>query len=348
MLALLALGIADQSPAVWFGEVMVKDVRREATERYEADRKFFGRIDELMPAGSKVFMLPYMPYPEVPTLNNLNWYEHVRGYLHTNGLIWSYGSIKNREADTWYQEVAHRQPDELLRRVVVRGFDGLFVDKRGYRVINHHNEGDKFLAEIERLTRESRVKVPTLTHEDGAQVFVDLRPYREWLYAKDPKYFQAEAQREQNWGTIIWLKGVSSPEPFGHRDGHRWLSGTALAVIVNPSEITRTFVLEGTFGVDSSAGEFRIQVDGGALKVLVDGELVPWFDEFMVEKPPTDRDAQASANETKRWYGVRKSYRIEVPPGHHRVWFRCTPPRLFMPTESRPRPFFIRDIRVTN
>jgi len=344
MVAILGLGLADQTPSAWFGEVMVKEIRKEPTERFEADRRFFGRIDELMPAGSKVFMLPYMPYPEAPVSHNLNWYEHARGYLFTNGLVLSYGSIKNREADMWYEEVAHRQPDELLRRVVVRGFDGLFVDKRGYVMVNHQNQGDVFLAQIERLTRESRVKVPTLTHEDGLQVFVDLRPYRDWLYAKDPKYFQAESQREQEWGTITWLKGFASGQPYGHRNGLRWVSLTAQAVIVNPGPNIRTFLLEGTFGVDSSAGEFRIQIDGGSLQVQVDGELVPWFDEFTVEKPPID----TAANPIPRSHGVRKSYRIEVPPGRHRVWFRCTPPRFYMPTESRPRPYYIEDIRVTN
>jgi len=290
-------------------------------------------------------MLPYMPYPEVPPVNNLNWYEHSRGYLFTNGLIWSYGSIKNREADAWCEQVAHRQPDELLRRVVVRGFDGLFVDKRGYLVTDKHNEADTFLAEIERLTRESRVKVPTLSHEDGSQVFVDLRPYRDWLYAKDPKYFQAEAQREQEWATILWLKGFNSPELYGQRDLHRWVCETAQAVIVNPGPKTRTFLLEATFGVDSSAGEFHIQVDGGNLQVLVDGELVPWFDAFTVEKSPTDQDAEVNNRSHGR---VRKSYRIEVPPGNHRVWFRCTPPRVFMPNDSRPYLYYIKNIRFTH
>lgn len=337
--AMALLGIIDQTPTAWFTSDIVEFIQKDA-DRFKADRRFFGQIDEWMPSGSKIFMVPYITYPETPPRFSLGTYEHIRGYLLTNGLVLSYGGVKNREADMWYEQVAHRSRDELLRRVVVRGFDGLFVDKRGFEIEDGVNLGDTFITDIKHLAEgNGGVKLPTFTHEDGWQVFLDLRPYRDWLKKENPNGFAAWEKEEQEWCTITWLQGFFSNEPPGLRDRHRWVTKSALAVIVNPSDRTRTFVLAATFGVDSMAGEFQIDIDGGGLRASTDGgDLQPWHDEFTIQKRQEDADANVRAP------GVRKTYRIEVPPGRHRVNFRATPPRKFMPSDAHSFCYSLKDI----
>ncbi|MDB5306165.1 MAG: hypothetical protein JWO38_367 [Gemmataceae bacterium] len=334
--ALVALGIADQTPTAWFGLPIIELTKKEA-DRFQADRRFFARVEEQMPPGAKIFTVPYIPFPEVPAVHRMNTYEHARGYLHTDTLVWSYGAMKNREVDAWQQQLAHRPRNELLHRIVVRGFDGLFVDKRGFQ-ITQPDAGDAFIADIKReAEKNGQVKIPVLYHEDGQQVFLDLRPYRDWLVRQDPMFFEEEAKREREWGTMIWLQGFASQEPAGLKDRMRWAYRSATARVINPANRTRKFRLVATFGVDSK-GEFRIWVDGGGLIQLnKDGGPGPWVDEMVLGKNDGDWDPGV------RNYGPQRVYEIEVPPGQHVVKFRCQVPPKFMPA-SPPFCFFLKDV----
>jgi len=192
-----------------------------------------------MPAGARVFNLPYIPYPEVPQLHLMGTYEHARGYLLTDTLVWSYGAIKNREADAWNESVAHDGRHQLLRRVAARGFDGIFIDKRGM-TDPHRDAGDALIAELRQAAEgPGRVRLPVIFHEDGRQAFLDIRPYRDWLRAQDPVQFETWAREEREWVAVTWLHGFHSPEPYGLRSTFRWGYKAGTAVIVNPADLVK-------------------------------------------------------------------------------------------------------------
>ena len=337
--ALAILGVADQTPTPWFQSGVVR-LLDEHAQRFRADQRFFGKIEEIMPEGAKVFTLPYIPYPEEkPLTEDMNTYEHARGYLHTRTLLWSYGAMKNRLVDRWHESVGTRSPDEILRRVVVRGFDGIFIDKRGFPITKENGDtGEAMLVGIRHWAeRSGQVKLPMIVHEDGLQVFLDVRPYRHWLQSQDPGQFAAWERDEREWATITWLQGFMSNQPYGLRDHIRWGTKSSVARIVNPSDRTRTFLFTATFGVDSTDGPFRIRIDGGGLtQVNREGGPGPWTDDFTVEKEEGDWG--------EKKYGVRKSYLIQVPPGGHIVRFRCDPPFRYMPDDTRPRCYYLREI----
>ena len=108
---LTLLGIWDQTPREWFRPAVAKP-REAHAERFRADAAFYGEVERAMPGGT-VFTLPYVPYPEVK-------YEHVRGYLHTATVRWSFGAVRGRETDLWQREVATREPREMLGRLAGR------------------------------------------------------------------------------------------------------------------------------------------------------------------------------------------------------------------------------------
>ena len=96
------------------------------------DRAFFGRVEASLPPGAMVFQLPYQAFPEAPPVNGMFGYSHFRGYLNTRTLRWSYGAMKGRFGDMWQFAVAGRPVPEMLRALALAGFDGVYVDRKGY------------------------------------------------------------------------------------------------------------------------------------------------------------------------------------------------------------------------
>jgi hypothetical protein len=330
---LVALGVADQTPDVWFTGHIVR-ITDDSAQRFWADHRFFERVEEMMPPGARVFSCPYIPYPEEPPMNGMNTYEHARGYMHTNTLVWGYGAMKNRETDVWHESVAHDARDQILRRLVVSGFDGLVIDERGF---NEAREGEVLIND---LRRAAGVNLPTIYHEDGRQAFLDLRPYRDWLRAQDPVRFEEWARAEREWVALTWINGFYPlPASYGRRHEFRWAAPSATAVIVNPSDRPRKFLFAATFGVDWEDEPFLVRINAGTVTQLnrTDGPG-PWADDFILEKQPGDWTPP------NRNYGERKEYVLEVPPGRHTVKFRCVPPRYFL-SDARNACYYLKDIR---
>jgi len=332
------LGVADQTPSAWFSDHIVQ-ITHENAARFREDRAFFTRMEERMPPGAKIFCMPYMRFPEEPPLNEMNTYEHARGYLHTSSLVWSYGAMKQREADAWQENVYHGARDQIIRRLAARGFDGIFLDKRGYVVDKAHHAEQMFADLKSGAESNGRVKLPVLQHPDGQQVFLDIRPYCDWLQSQDPVQFELWANEERDWVSLTWIRGSFSPEGYGLQHMHRWMYDSTTAMIVNPSGRVRTFRLSAAFGTEFG-GKFAIALDGGAiLRVAPDSEETPWRESFAIEQQKSDLD------QPKKMLGDAKEYVLKIPPGRHMVKFRCTPPPFFLPNDSRPICYYMIDLK---
>jgi hypothetical protein len=338
LVGVLLVGFFDQTPYSWFRSGVVDAVAREQ-DRFRADARFFAEIEDAMPEGAKVFTLPFMPFPEYPAIHRMYNYEPARGYLHTRSLVWSYGAIKGREADDWQRRVAHeaKNPEsleslsEFLRRVVVRGFDGLFIDTRGFPLNrNRENEGHKLVVQFQRLTQtlDRQARLPVILHEDREQVFLDLRPYRDALRRQSRAQFEAWAKEERELIQVIWLDGIASMQPIGDEDKLRWCGKYGSAVVINPADRARRVRLEMTFGVEQK-GVFDVRLNG-----LVE-------DHLEVERLP------GAWGPGVRNFGVPRAYEVEVPPGRHTIEFRVRPPRTFMPLDSRSDCLYIKDFKLT-
>ena len=324
--ALTAFGIVDQTPTPWFTEGTLKATHHYA-DRFESDRRFFQRIEENMPPGSRIFNSPYIAFPEVLNVHFMNTYEHARGYLHTNTLVWSYAMMKNREDDVWCESVSHDSQPELLRRLLVRGFDGIVVDRRGFLELSHANGFINNLLVFSQVG--GRIRVPHFESEDHTLVFIDLRAYRDWYRDQDPIRFDQEVKAEREFVALCWINGFDSTNAYGTRNQLRWGYKKNLISIVNPSDRPRRFRLVGSFNTDHD-GDFRIRIDGGAIQQLNrdDGPGV-WTDDFILASSRT---------------GQKKEYVLEIPPGRHLVKVTCKPPFLFTPGDSQSRCFFLQNV----
>jgi phosphoglycerol transferase len=97
-----------------------------------SDRALAQQIEDALPAGSMVFQLPYVVFPENPRVYNITDYSHFRMYLNSDDIRWSYGAVKGRYDDAWQKDLSYKPADQMVRNLSLAGFDGLYVDGNGY------------------------------------------------------------------------------------------------------------------------------------------------------------------------------------------------------------------------
>jgi phosphoglycerol transferase len=213
------LGLLDTNPGMPF-----PDYDRTANS-WSSDEAFVREIEQRFGADATLFQLPIIPFPEHPPVHRMIDYAHLRGYLHSKTLGWSYGGVKGRAAD-WQERLDRLSVDQVAEAVAAAGFDGLWLDRFGY--------GPE-LSEI-----EMTLGAPTLESNDGRLVMYDLRDLavalREDLGAEA---FAAWATRLLEPVTISFGSGFHGVEGTEGRM-FAWAPDTATLAISNPTEGDRT------------------------------------------------------------------------------------------------------------
>ncbi|HEX3693334.1 MAG TPA: hypothetical protein VHU13_08310 [Solirubrobacteraceae bacterium] len=177
----LALGILDETSPFAVPKY-AKDARQ-----WESDAAFVRAIEARMPNGAAIFQLPYVPFPEgygatgtsvsAPNPNFGTTYELARGPIHaSNALRWSYGAMKGRPAD-WQAPLATQPLYLSLAAAAVNGFDGLWVDPRGYSAATR----PRVVPMLQRL-----LGVHALFSPAHDLAFMDLRPFAARLASSQP------------------------------------------------------------------------------------------------------------------------------------------------------------------
>lgn len=308
-LAAVGFGTWDQTNKFWFRRVIIQH-RVPSAISYHQDVEYFRLVEEKLPGGC-VFMLPMIPYPESKVVEQLAMYEHVRGYIHTKTLRWSFGAMRGREVDLWQRDVATLPVKDMLDKLVIRGFDGLFIDRRGYKPA----EADKLIADVVQVLGNDTTP---LIHPDNVEYFYDLRPYATRLRTQLGPKFNELKQQDIESVKVLWLDGFQSFEPIGKESLHRWSQPRSEAIIINPSARTRTYHLSMVFRTGCSLpAPLRIR-----------GSI--WQQDLEISEISDRVDAT-----------------ITVPPGRHSVRFECDPPTDWLPDHSRRHLFFVAQFTMT-
>jgi len=174
-LALLGVGLFDQvAPSTW---ALIGDEQA----RWDNDEAYVADIESRVPADTMIFQLPAMGYPESLPVYDMEDYEHVRPYLHSTDLRWSYGAVKGRPLGDWTGPASLLPPERLVVALAAAGFAGIHLDRFGY--LGHDTAALE--ADLSRLLDASAVESP-----DGRWAFFDLGDFvakvkdehpREWL-----------------------------------------------------------------------------------------------------------------------------------------------------------------------
>jgi phosphoglycerol transferase len=136
----------------------------EQQMEYRSDADFIHRIEATAPKQAMIFQLPYVPFPEQSPVYRMIDYDHLRGYLHSQDLRWSYGTMKGREGAAWQQQVVQQPLDQMITTLKEAGFSGLYVDCYGYA-----DEGANIVGQLRSL-----IPIAPIVSANGRLYFFSL------------------------------------------------------------------------------------------------------------------------------------------------------------------------------
>jgi phosphoglycerol transferase len=164
---LLALGLFDQTiPAHAPDHAALQ-------ASFAQDAAFVASIEARLPPGASVMQLPYVPFPESPPVHDMQDYDHLRAYLHSHSLRWSYGAVKGRATDEWQQRATSQPPAELVTTLEQAGFAGLYLNRVGFA-----DGGESLVKSLQGAGLGEPIR-----SSDGRLLFFDLADYTRHLHA---------------------------------------------------------------------------------------------------------------------------------------------------------------------
>ena len=274
---------------------------------FRSDEQFVKSIEAAVPAGAMIFQLPYIPFPEYPKVHQMADYDHLRGYLHSSKLRWSFAAMKNRDYDLAQRETASFAPPKLAEALAAAGFAGIYLDRKGYK-----DGGAALESEFSNLLQTTPLVSP-----NGRLVFFSLIDYAERLRSQ---FSHEEWETKQAFSfhplLLEWKGGFSAMESRPDKTW-RWCSSEGELHLRNTARLPRTIKLEMYFATGYEQPEdFYI---GGALS-----------DQFKVNDKP-------------HFY----SKTLIVPPGESVINFRSAAKRVNAPLDTRELVFRVEDFKMT-
>jgi phosphoglycerol transferase len=271
------------------------------------DADFVNRIEASVPAGAMIFQLPYFPFPENGTVHEMHDYDHLRGYLHSKNLRWSYGTIKGRPGDRAQQRVVQLPPAEFVEALVAGGFSGIYLDRNGYE--------DGAAAMESELSKILQSK--PLVSANARLLFFNLTDYGRSLREKIPDSEWQTKQALSFYPLVLdWTGGFSGLETSPGKTW-RWCSNEGELRLNNTSKLPRTISLEMSFATG------RQEINDFFISGLISEQL------------------------KVGWELVPYSKTVVVPPGESVIKFRSTAGRVDAPLDPRFLVFRIENFKMT-
>jgi phosphoglycerol transferase len=122
-----AVGLADERVAAVPMNMLYP---RYAAEVHEL-RGFVHDLEARLPAGAMVFQLPLRTYLNDEGIARMQPYDHIKLYLMSRTLRWSYPAMTNLQV-RWQQAAAALDPPRLARELATEGFSAILIDRYGY------------------------------------------------------------------------------------------------------------------------------------------------------------------------------------------------------------------------
>jgi hypothetical protein len=129
-----------------------------------SDREFVGLMEAALPPGAMVFQLPIMEFPESP-VPGIPAYDHLRPYLYSRKLRFSFGSMKGRTREQWQRDLGTIPLERAVEQITDRGFAAIYLNRNGFP--------DKGKQIIEKL-REMGFTRPQIVSSGGDLVCIPL------------------------------------------------------------------------------------------------------------------------------------------------------------------------------
>lgn len=216
ILLLIFLGTLDQT-----SKRLLPDFQQTKL-KYQNDESFFAKVKASLPPGASIFQVPYKMFPEDIS------YRHLTGYLHTDDLRWSFGGMRKRRGDQWYQTISALPPENMIDVIYRADFRGVYVD----RVLL----GDQWSPTEQALARV--LNAAPMVSEDQQLSFFSFDRYQPREMSGDR---QALKEQAMNPILVSWGPDFSGPEGMQENNWH-WCSQKGVMMLENslprPREIS--------------------------------------------------------------------------------------------------------------
>jgi hypothetical protein len=126
LIALLAFGFLDQTG------LRNLDWKSHAAS-FKGEQDFAAKVQAALGSDAAVFQLPIFSFPEHPPIHRMLDYEHLKMYLLTKSIRWTYPAMRGRDAFRWQAEVAALEFPEFLHRLWGAGFNAIYIDQSAYK-----------------------------------------------------------------------------------------------------------------------------------------------------------------------------------------------------------------------
>ena len=97
----------------------------------ESDREIVEKMEAALPPGAMVFQIPIMEFPESPVAG-LSPYDHLRPYLFSKHLRYSFGSMKGREDTQWQRDLTSLSLADAVAKLRGMGFRAILINRNGF------------------------------------------------------------------------------------------------------------------------------------------------------------------------------------------------------------------------
>ena len=313
-LGICAIAAFDQTPNL---PLFPGQSRDQVEARLSSDRVFAQGIERRLGPGAMVFELPLMKYPEEAVTLSARQVayqtdELVKPSLFTSRLRWSWGAMKGRPEDLTPSFVG-RPLEQLLPDVAALGFDGIYVDRRGFA-----DHGDEIESKLSWILDG---QLPIVSR-DRDLLFFDLRPYRQNYEAATPEgVLTAQRSAALNPLRLHWGSGFR--RAFGNGfypalDGvtyGRWAENDAVLDVTNPLQATRRLMLHfGANPADMQPATLEVLTPRGIQRFSLPSSTAPTLDlsvppgktrlTFRIDReaPGTPTDADAAFEIVNPWW----------------------------------------------
>ena len=142
--ALLYLGVSDQASLAY-----IRSLHLKSQGEYDEAKSFVAQIEQYLPAGAKVYQLPYTPYPNTPEVGKMVSHSHLLAYVVSRNLHWSWPALSGPTV-VFNEKLNNLNPGALVATLGEFGFAAVWINTTAYAV------GGKL--ELEQLEAAARTK----------------------------------------------------------------------------------------------------------------------------------------------------------------------------------------------
>lgn len=249
--------------------------------------RFVGQIEQTVPKNSEILQLPYVPFPENPNVFAMGDYEHLRPYLQSTDLRWSYGAIKGRLPEDWGPGLANVPTPDIVRNASAAGFAGIYLDTFGFE-----DHGVKLIKELTTTLGEQ-----PLRSGDGREAFFDLQPYTAKLAAStSPAELRSDSDELLHPVSTTYTTGFFGPETDGTTNWE-WAGPTATLTLGNRATAAREVDLDFSVLTPGKTGStVTLTLDGKPLKTVTTAAGKPAQVDLETDLAPGDHALGFSTN----------------------------------------------------